>query len=98
MPVERSEGGADYRDAFSGSKRNGASFEADVPMRLAALLDHMEQRSSEVLSGSAGSECVAMPACARLHWIPIEPCALVLICALCDRSGIGYCMAQRKLV
>ncbi len=52
VPVERSEGGADYRDAFSGSNSKGASFEADVPMTLAALLDQMEQRSKDVLSGS----------------------------------------------
>ncbi len=52
IPVERSEGGADYRAAFSGSNSKGASFEADVPMTLAALLDHMEQRSQDILSGS----------------------------------------------
>ena len=50
VPVERSEGGADYRDAFSGSTSRDTSFEADVPMTLAALLDHMEQRSQDVLS------------------------------------------------
>ena len=53
VPVERSEGGADYRAAFSGSNSRGTSFEADVPMTLAALLDHMEQRSQDVLSGAA---------------------------------------------
>ena len=52
VPVERSKGGADYRDAFNGSNSRGASFEADVPMSLAALLDHMEQRSQDVLGGS----------------------------------------------
>lgn len=58
--MERSEGGADYRDAFDGSNRQGASFEADVPMTLAALLDHMEQRSIEVLSGCTDHKC-ALP-------------------------------------
>ena len=59
VPVERSEGNADYRDAFTGSKATGASFEADIQMTLAALLDHMEQRSSEVLGGSTDRRCVA---------------------------------------
>ena len=53
VPVERCQGGADYRDAFRGPQRSGAAFEADVPMTLAALLDHMEQRSGDVLGDSA---------------------------------------------
>ena len=57
VPAERSQGGADYRDAFRSPERSGTGFEADVPMTLAALLDHMEERSSDVLSGSADRRC-----------------------------------------
>ena len=92
VPVERSEGGADYRDAFRDSNSRGASFEADVPMTLAALLDHMEQRSSDVLSGSADRGCAMnLRLCASNHGSTRPPDAgqLILVQLPCPAQAKG---------
>lgn len=55
VPVEISRGGGDYRDLYApGWRRGDRQFEAGVPTKLAALIDHIKR--SEGQQGKAGAD------------------------------------------